>query len=116
MDIEGWLQSLGLERYYQAFHDNDVDAEVLPQLTADDLSNLGVTSIGHRRKLLAAIASLRPGAVSARDPTRTGSTVASIYIPRAPSMRNADSSPSCSAIWLARPRSLRASIPRICVT
>jgi class 3 adenylate cyclase/adenylylsulfate kinase-like enzyme len=79
MDVEGWLQSLGLERYYQAFHDNDVDAEVLPQLTADDLSNLGVTSIGHRRKLLAAIASLRPGAVSARDPTRTGSTVASIY-------------------------------------
>jgi len=31
MDIEGWLRSLGLERYYQAFHDNDVDAKVLPE-------------------------------------------------------------------------------------
>ena len=67
MDIEGWLRSLGLERYYQAFHDNDVDANVLPELTADDLIALGVTSIGHRRKLLAAIATLRPGAALAPD-------------------------------------------------
>ena len=37
MDITGWLRSLGLERYEQAFHENDVDAEVLPELTADDL-------------------------------------------------------------------------------
>ena len=59
MDIEGWLRSLGLERYYQAFHDNDIDAEVLPELTAEDLIGLGVTSIGNRRKLLAAIAALR---------------------------------------------------------
>jgi len=59
MDIEGWLRSLGLERYYQAFHDNDVDAEVLPELTAEDLIGLGVTSIGNRRKLLAAIVALR---------------------------------------------------------
>jgi len=56
MDIEGWLRSLGVERYYQAFHDNDVDAKVLPELTAEDLIGLGVTSIGNRRKLLAAIA------------------------------------------------------------
>jgi class 3 adenylate cyclase len=59
MDVEGWLRSLGLERYYQAFHDNDVDAKVLPALTAEDLIGLGVTSIGNRRKLLAAIAALR---------------------------------------------------------
>src|ERR1700758_2057245 len=59
MDIGGWLRGLGLERYEQAFRDNDIDAEILPELTAEDLIGLGVTSIGHRRKLLAAIGALR---------------------------------------------------------
>src|SRR5215831_4425638 len=58
MDVAEWLRRLGLEHYASAFRDNDVDAEVLPELTADDLIGLGVTSIGHRRKLLAAIAAL----------------------------------------------------------
>jgi hypothetical protein len=53
------LHRLGLEQYEQAFRDNDVDGEVLSELTAEDLIGLGVTSIGHRRKLLAAIAALR---------------------------------------------------------
>src|ERR1700732_2104517 len=66
MDIAAWLQSLGLERYVPAFRDNDVDAEVLPELTAEDLISIGVTSVGHRRKLLAAISSL--GAVDAPPP------------------------------------------------
>jgi class 3 adenylate cyclase len=56
MDVAAWLKGLGFERYVPAFCDNDVDAEVLPKLTADDLIGLGVTSIGHRRKLLDAIA------------------------------------------------------------
>jgi class 3 adenylate cyclase len=56
MDVATWLKGLGLERYVPAFCDNDVDAKVLPKLTADDLIGLGVTSIGHRRKLLDAIA------------------------------------------------------------
>ena len=55
MDVAAWLRALGLERYAPAFRDNDVDGEVLPELTADDLIGLGVNSIGHRRKLLAAI-------------------------------------------------------------
>jgi len=59
VDIAAWLQRLGLEQYEQAFRENDVDAEVLPELTAEDLIGLGVTSIGHRRKLLAAIVALR---------------------------------------------------------
>ena len=67
MDIEGWLRTLGLERYYRAFHDNDVDAKVLPELTAEDLIGLGVTSIGNRRKLLAAIAVLRDELVRSRE-------------------------------------------------
>jgi hypothetical protein len=58
MDVVAWLRELGLERYAPAFRDNDVDGEVLPELTSDDLISIGVTSVGHRRKLLAAIASL----------------------------------------------------------
>ena len=57
MDIAAWLQDLGLERYVPAFRDNDIDAEVLPKLTAEDLISIGVTSVGHRRKLLDEIAS-----------------------------------------------------------
>src|ERR1700758_2166433 len=56
MDIAAWLRGLGLEQYAPAFRDNDVDGEVLPELTAEDLISIGVTSVGHRRKLLAAIA------------------------------------------------------------
>jgi class 3 adenylate cyclase/predicted ATPase len=58
MDVVAWLRGLGLEQYAAAFRDNDVDGEVLPELTSDDLISIGVTSVGHRRKLLAAIASL----------------------------------------------------------
>jgi class 3 adenylate cyclase len=58
MDVEAWLQGLGLERYEPAFRNNDIDAGVLPELTTDDLISIGVTSVGHRRKLLAAIAAL----------------------------------------------------------
>jgi class 3 adenylate cyclase len=61
MDVAAWLRGLGLEQYAPAFRDNDVDGEVLPELTADDLISIGVTSVGHRRKLLAAIAALRAG-------------------------------------------------------
>ena len=43
---------LGLEQYVPAFRANDIDAEVLRRLTADDLRELGITSIGHRRRLL----------------------------------------------------------------
>ena len=59
MDVADWLRSLGLERYEAAFRENDVDAELLPSLTADDLKEIGITSLGHRRRLLEAIAALR---------------------------------------------------------
>src|SRR5271166_4999485 len=59
IDVADWLRGLGLEQYAPAFVTNDIDPEVLPELTADDLIGLGVTSIGHRRKLLAGIATLR---------------------------------------------------------
>src|SRR6516225_10271385 len=58
MEVAAWLRGLGLERYALAFRDNDVDGKVLRELTVDDLISIGVTSVGHRRKLLAAIALL----------------------------------------------------------
>jgi len=66
VDVAAWLKNLGLGQYDTAFRDNAVDAEVLPQLTGDDLKELGVTSVGHRRKLLAEIAALAPPLSSER--------------------------------------------------
>jgi class 3 adenylate cyclase len=74
MDMAEWLRGLGLEQYAPAFRDNDIDGEVLPRLTGEDLRELGVKSIGHRRRLLDAISSLGgvlPNVgetVSSRDP------------------------------------------------
>ena len=58
IDITDWLRKLGLEQYAPAFRDNAIDAGVLPSLTAEDLRDLGVTLVGHRRRLLDAIAPL----------------------------------------------------------
>jgi class 3 adenylate cyclase len=59
MDIVVWLRSLGLGKYEAAFRENEIDETVLPNLTAQDLKELGVTALGHRRKLLDAIVALR---------------------------------------------------------
>jgi class 3 adenylate cyclase len=58
MDIAAWLDGLGLGQYGQAFRDNEVDERVLPSLTAEDLKDLGVMLVGHRRRLLDGIAAL----------------------------------------------------------
>jgi hypothetical protein len=47
MDVADWLRSLGLEQYEALFRQNDIDAEVLPTLGADDLRELGISSLGH---------------------------------------------------------------------
>src|SRR5215831_4743979 len=65
MNIAAWLRSLGLERYERAFRDNDIDAAVLPELTPEDLTTLGINSVGHRRRILAAIAALHGEAAQA---------------------------------------------------
>ena len=59
MDVAEWLRGLGLEQYATAFRENEIGERVLPSLTADDLKELGVNLIGHRRLLLDAIAALR---------------------------------------------------------
>jgi class 3 adenylate cyclase/predicted ATPase len=61
MDVSIWLRDLGLQNYARAFRANDIDAEVLSRLTAEDLIALGISSIGHRRRLLDAIALLQSG-------------------------------------------------------
>ncbi|MFP3566227.1 adenylate/guanylate cyclase domain-containing protein [Paraburkholderia sp. SIMBA_030] len=59
MDIAAWLRSLGMERYETVFRENAIDEDILHSLTADDLKELGIASVGHRRKLLDALAELR---------------------------------------------------------
>jgi class 3 adenylate cyclase len=74
MDVVVWLRSLGLGQYEKVFRENEIDETVLPSLTAEDLKELGVAALGHRRKLLAAIAVLRGDAnatpAAAPDPAK----------------------------------------------
>ena len=60
--ITDWLKKLSMSEYRERFVENDVDISVLPYLTDQDLKDLGV-SLGHRRKMLAAIAELPGGAI-----------------------------------------------------
>ena len=79
MDIVVWLRSLGLGQYEAVFRQNDIDETVLPNLTAEDLKELGVASLGHRRKLLDAIAALRTDA-GAKGPSTDPSTTSATQI------------------------------------
>src|SRR5262245_18387876 len=59
MDVRSWLEKLGLGQYADAFDANHIDARLLRDLTGDDLRELGVGSLGHRKRLIDAIAGLR---------------------------------------------------------
>jgi class 3 adenylate cyclase len=59
MDIVVWLRGLGLGKYEAAFRENEIDETVLPNLTEEHLKQLGVAALGHRMKLLDAVAALR---------------------------------------------------------
>ena len=69
MDVGIWLRGLDLAQYEPAFRENEIDGDVLPNLTADDLKDLGVTVVGHRRKLLTAIASVLQSLPASDIPT-----------------------------------------------
>jgi hypothetical protein len=71
-DLGGWLRGLGLEQYEAAFRENEIDDTVLPNLTADDLKDLGVGIVGHRRRLLDAIAALERPVRSLASSMRLG--------------------------------------------
>ena len=58
MEVSGWLRNLGLDRYEAAFRENGIDEQVLRHVTAEDLREIGVATVGDRRKLLATIADL----------------------------------------------------------
>jgi class 3 adenylate cyclase len=68
MNVAEWLRDLGLSEYVAAFDSNAITMDLLPTLTADDLKDLGVTVIGHRRRLLNAIAALRPDTEPVAEP------------------------------------------------
>ena len=74
MDVGGWLRNLGLEQYEAAFRDNAINEKVLPSLTAEDLKDLGVGLVGHRRALLDAIPALRADLNSKAPATPSGLT------------------------------------------
>jgi class 3 adenylate cyclase len=85
-DLAHWLEQLGMSEYAQRFAENDIDLSVLPHLTDHDLKELGV-SLGHRRKILAAIAKLENGS-AAVAPTRAPESPQPLVVPTAePTMK-----------------------------
>lgn len=68
MNVADWLRQEGLERYIEAFENNDIDARTLNLLTDTDLVEIGVKSVGHRRKLIEAIAALRASSEASTPP------------------------------------------------
>ena len=89
--IADWLQKLGLGQYAQRFAENEIDVSVLRHLTDQDLKDIGIP-LGHRRKMLAAIAELPSTSPSKPEPV--------IDVERnLKTLLNADKSPSCSRTW-----------------
>jgi class 3 adenylate cyclase len=89
MDIGGWLRSLGLERYEAAFRENEIDETVLPSLTHETLKELGVTALGHRLKLLDAIAALHAAQSATEAPPASVSASPSAVVATATPVQEA---------------------------
>jgi class 3 adenylate cyclase/tetratricopeptide (TPR) repeat protein len=70
MDVVDWLRALGLEQYSQQFSENHVTWDLVPTLTVDDLRELGISSVGHRRRLLDAISALPIGSAASKEATQ----------------------------------------------
>ena len=105
MDVAVWLRGLGLQQYEALFRENDVDAEVLSDLTDGDLEKIGV-SLGHRKRLLKGVAALA-------GPAAAPPAAATPIPPVADAAERRQLTVTfCS--W-ARPRCRPGSIPRICV-
>jgi SAM domain (Sterile alpha motif) len=110
MDVGGWLRRLGLEQYEAAFRENKIDGTVLPSLTAEDLKDLGVGFVGHRRKLLDAIAALRAEATQPAPPSDAPLETDKAARDTAERRQVA----SCSATLSVRRRSPLAWTPKTC--
>lgn len=85
-DLAAWLDSHGLGQYAQTFAENNIEYAVLPDLTEDDLKKLGVSSLGHRKKLLRAIEAL----TAARPPTGATTAVSAAMPPSPVQHREAE--------------------------
>ena len=83
MDVVVWLQGLGLGRYEAAFRDNEIDETVLPSLTHETLKEIGVMPVGHRLKLLDAIAGLSADVARKAAPTAPASAAQPASAPAA---------------------------------
>src|SRR5208282_1600099 len=79
IDVGEWLRSLGLGQYEAAFRKNAIDGKVLPKLTAEDLKDLGIVIVGHRRMMLSAIEAL-----SARSEAPAERAERAVPLPQAP--------------------------------
>jgi class 3 adenylate cyclase len=79
-EIAEWLAKLGLSEYAQQFAENDIDVTMLGELTDQDLKELGVASLGHRRKILRAIAALDV-VPTASAPAQSGLRASAIIVP-----------------------------------
>ena len=75
--IADWLENLGLGRYAQRFAENDINFSILSDLTDQDLKELGVSSLGHRRQLLRAIAELT--SVEKNEPTPAVAAATAVF-------------------------------------
>src|SRR5258708_3004633 len=74
--VADWLGKLGLGQYAQRFAENDISFVILSDLSDQDLEKIGVSSLGHRRLLLRAMAELKGGEIVA--PKLTNEKIAPI--------------------------------------
>ena len=85
MDVGVWLRSLGLGQYGATFRNNEIDGAVLPKLTVDDLKDLGVAIVGHRRRIMSAIEELKADSVARTDAMKALRTQAALPLIASPS-------------------------------
>ena len=85
MDVGVWLRSLGLGQYGATFRNNEIDGAVLPKLTVDDLKDLGVAIVGHRRRIMSAIEELKADSVARTDAMKALPTQAALPVIASPS-------------------------------
>ena len=88
--VSDWLEKLGMAEYAQRFADNDIDFSILPELTDQDLEKIGVVSLGHRRRILKAIAALNGPAAAAAHASAPSATKPAAVAPPEPRITSAE--------------------------
>ena len=86
MEVGDWHRNLSLGQYEEVFRDNGVGGAVLPKLTADDLKEMGVAGVGHRRKILAAIEQLNAASAEHSERAKPASTRDAAHVSSSPNL------------------------------